>query len=226
MSWTNLGFAAFFCASLCQAFASEVSGRITIEKSAIRRTVPLAVYDLRGMAIPEDASGRRSADEFQRVAIWLESSAPSTAAPVNVKMQQRNRHFEPELLVIPVGSRVDFPNSDPIFHNIFSLSGTQSFDLGYYSEGRSRSVNFPRAGIVQVYCHVHPDMHGVIVVTASRWSGKPAQDGKFSWANVPAGKYRLSVWQKSVGVIHKSVVVPEAGPVHVNVALPEEDPEH
>ena len=85
-------------------------------------------------------------------------------------MQQRNLRFDPDLLIVPTGSKVLFPNLDPVFHNIFSLSRTQTFDLGYYAEGKSREVVFSRPGIVQVYCHVHPEMYGVVVVTPSRWS--------------------------------------------------------
>ncbi len=210
----------------CNAFASDVSCKITIEKAITKKTVALAVYDLRGMAVPDGASTHQNSNEFNRIAVWLDSPAPSAASPVTATMQQQDRRFEPALLVVPVGSTVNFPNLDPIFHNIFSLSRTQSFDLGYYSEGKSRSVRFPREGVVQVYCHVHPNMHAVIVVNSSSWSGKPREDGTFSWTGVPAGKYRLLVWQKSLGSVHKTVIVPKDGSVHVDIALPEEDPEN
>ncbi|MGI8961892.1 MAG: hypothetical protein ACR2IV_19465 [Bryobacteraceae bacterium] len=128
--------------------------------------------------------------------------------------------------MIPVGSAVEFPNFDAIFHNIFSLSHTQAFDLGYYPKGQSRIVKFPRAGIVQVYCHVHPNMYAAIVVTSSRWSGKPANDGSFSWPDVPPGTYRLMIWQKFVGIFRRDVVVPATGDVSINVAIPVEEPEN
>jgi hypothetical protein len=138
-------------------------------------------------------------------------------------MGQHDRRFEPELIIVPTGSKVSFPNLDPIFHNIFSLSRTQSFDLGYYSEGKIREVAFPKAGIVQVYCHVHPEMYGVIVVASSRWTAKPSVDGSFNWSNVSPGKYKLMLWQRSAGLVHKNVTVPPTGTVQVKLRLPEEN---
>jgi plastocyanin len=223
---TNRFIVALLCTSCWTVLGSEISGRITLEKRFTRKTVAPAIYDLRGVTLPGDRSTAESSGQYERVAIWLESSEASPAAPISASMQQRNRRFEPELLVVPVGSTVEFPNGDPIFHNIFSLSRTQSFDLGYYSEGRSRRVTFPRPGIVQVYCHVHPNMYGAIAVTSSRWSGKPGPDGTFRWSNVVPGKYTFTLWQKSLGVLHRSVVVPESGSVHLNVAIPEADPEN
>jgi hypothetical protein len=140
-------------------------------------------------------------------------------------MQQQNRQLEPELLVLPVGSTVNFPNLDPIFHNIFSLSKAQPFDLGYYPKGKTKSVTFPHSGIVQVYCHVHPNMYGAIVVTSSRWFGKPAADGTFSWQDVPPGKYRLMIWQKFAGLFRRDLVIPESGSAGIRIAI-QDEPEY
>ena len=182
-----------------------------------------AVYDLREVAVSEDSMSHDGGNAFERIAIWLESPRVITTATTAATLQQKGKHFEPDLTVIPTGSTINFPNADPVFHNIFSLSRTQSFDLGYYSGGHSRSVTFPRAGIVQVYCHLHPQMHAVIIVASTPWAGKPRPDGTFSWTNVPPGIYKLNVWQKSVGLLHKTIVVPEAGSVHSDISLPNED---
>jgi plastocyanin len=222
MCWRPICVVALACIFCYSAAASAVSGKITVENKLTKKNVAGAIYDLRGIAIPETQSGHGSSNEFERVAVWLEGPNLSKPSPVTVKLQQRNKRFEPDLLVIPIGSTVEFPNLDPMFHNIFSLSRTQSFDLGYYAKGRSRSVSFPRAGVVQVYCHVHPEMHAVIIVTSSPWSGKPRQDGTFSWADISPGNYKLYVWQRSVGLIHRTVSVPQTGDVFLNIALPEE----
>jgi plastocyanin len=158
---------------------------------------------------------------FGRVAIWL-AGGPDLAAPTTSTMQQRNLHFDPDLLIVPTGSKVLFPNLDPVFHNIFSLSRTQPFDLGYYAEGKSRQVVFSRAGIVQVYCHVHPEMYGVIVVTPSRWTSKPAPDGTFTFADVPPGKYQVVIWQHSAGLVSRNISVPSTGGVRVSFRIPDE----
>jgi len=110
--------------------ASQVSGKITIEKRVTKKTVAIAVYDLRGMAVRDGVSAGQNSNEFDRIAVWLDSAVASAASPVTATVQQQNRRFEPDLLVIPVGSTVNFPNLDSIFHNVFSLLLTQSFDLG------------------------------------------------------------------------------------------------
>jgi plastocyanin len=223
---TGVCVGALLFANSSNGLASGVSGKIVLQRKPRKQVLAPAVYDLRGMAMSDQRSARELANEFDRVAVWLESDHDEPGPPAKATMQQRNRHFEPELLVIPIGSAVEFPNFDPIFHNIFSLSHTQSFDLGYYPNGQSRMVKFLRTGIVQVYCHVHPNMYAAIVVTSSRWSGKPAQDGTFSWPNVPPGKYRLMIWQKFVGVFRKDVLVPETGDVAINISIPVEEPEN
>jgi plastocyanin len=212
---------AVFCIAMPTCSASEVHGTITIQKGSAKVLGP-SVYDLRGMAAFTAAPPAKETNLFERVAVWLEGGAVPAVPPANATIQQHNQRLEPSLVIIPVGSTVEFPNQDPVFHNIFSLSRTQAFDLGYYAEGHSRTVKFVRPGIVQVYCHVHPNMYAAVIVTSSPWFGKPSAEGEFSWPDVPLGKYRLCVWQKSMGVVHKDVVVGSAGSVRVNVAIPEE----
>jgi plastocyanin len=204
------------------ATAGEISGQIIIDRSFNTRTIAPGVYELRGASTRGRTANHDQANEYDRVAVWLEpenGDAPA-AAPLASSIQQRDRRFDPELVVVPVGSTLTFPNEDPIFHNIFSLSRTQSFDLGYYPKGQSRSVKFQRAGVVQVYCHVHPNMYAAIVVTSSPWFGKPAPDGTVFWKEIPAGKYRMMAWHKVAGLFRTDVVVPESGQVNVRFSIP------
>jgi plastocyanin len=199
---------------------ATVRGTIVVSKKVSRKTVTPVAYDLRGTAVNDAHPQSEAGNEFEKVALWLEPDAPMQPAPVTATMQQRNRRFEPGLLIIPAGSTVEFPNGDPIFHNVFSLSHTQPFDLGYYADGRSKSVRFTRPGIVQVYCLVHPGMYGVVVVTTTPWSGKPSGDGAYSLPDVPAGHYDLMLWQRVVGLVRKKVAVPETGVVQVDFQIP------
>lgn len=209
------------CLLASRVAATEVTGTVVLEKSTFRKTVGPAVYDMRGMtASPTQL--KQEAGPFHRVAVWLEPSETVSVAPGTAAMRQSGRHFDPDFIVVPVGSKIDFPNLDPIFHNIFSLSRSQTFDLGYYSEGKSRSVIFSHPGVVQVYCHIHPGMYGVIVVTPTVWSAVPSDDGSFGWTNIPPGRYRLNVWQKTSGLVKKRLNVPASGTVHMTVALPDE----
>ena len=140
--------------------------------------------------------------------------------PVTEVLNQQGARFEPDLIVIPIGSTVQFPNSDPIFHNVFSLSKAQAFDLGYYPQGQSRTVKFNNPGVVQVYCHIHANMYAAIVVTASPWFEKPSADGSFSFSNVPPGRYRLTAWHKIAGLHKVDIEVPESGSAEVNIRVP------
>lgn len=202
--------------------ASQVRGRIAVEPKMARKTLAPAVYELRGISVPNRTLPSGGNPTALRVAIWLDGPRLSSPAPVRVAMRQQDRRLVPDVLIVPVGSTVEFPNLDPIFHNIFSLSPTRSFDLGYYPEGKSRNVIFSRTGIVQVYCHIHPEMYGVVVVTSSQWFARPASDGTFLWPDVPPGTYRLMIWQKSAGIMARNLSVPDSGTVDVRIALPEE----
>jgi plastocyanin len=203
---------------------AEISGVVKVDSKLTKRPLVSAVYDLRGMAAPQTGKAPHDQQGVGRVAVWLEGSGlPGT--PVTAKMDQRGRRFDPDMLIVPVGSRVTFPNLDPIFHNIFSLSKTQPFDLGFYAEGKIRDVQFTRTGIVQIYCHVHPEMYAVVVVTPNAWFARPDRDGMFGWKNVPPGKYRVGIWQRSAGLIHRAVTLHDGEDAHLTLSLPDETSE-
>lgn len=200
--------------------AGDISGHALIVKRMTKKALPPAVYDLRGTAMPAGITDTEPVNEFDRMVVMLEGGKASSRPPQTAVIEQRNGRFEPDLVVVPVGSTVQFPNADPIFHNVFSLSHAQSFDLGFFPKGQSRSVKFSREGIVQVYCHIHANMYAAIVVTASPWYGRPAADGDFSWNNVPPGHYRVVVWHKIAGTFHTEVDVPENGKAEVTIRVP------
>jgi len=106
-------------------------------------------------------------------------------------MAQEGTAFEPNLLVVPVGGVVSFPNHDPIFHNVFSYSATKSFDLGRYPKGETRTVTFSDPGIVRVFCEIHPSMYASIIVSPSPWYTLVPSGSEFRFTDLPAGKYRI-----------------------------------
>ncbi len=221
-----LQFAAAACLLLTQAaFAGEIFGKVLITRKLTRKTFAPVGYNLRGVAAPAGPQLPDSTNEFSRVIVLLERDDLAPKPPVTGVIQQTNRRFEPELLVVPVGSTVVFPNSDPIFHNVFSFSKAKEFDLGYYPKNQSRSVKFARSGIVQIYCHIHPNMYAAVVVTASRWHAKPKEDGSFSWTGVPPGKYRLVAWHKAAGLFQKEIVVAGTGETTVSIQVPVQETE-
>lgn len=116
-----------------------------------------------------------------------------------VVMDQREVKFIPRVLAVPVGSTVNFLNSDKTFHNVFSTSEAKKFDLGLYSPGRSRSVTFDKPGVVKILCHVHPHMEAYIVVKEHPSFGVTDSRGNYQLENVPLGKLRLEIWHPEFG---------------------------
>lgn len=103
---------------------------------------------------------------------------------------------------------------------MFSLSKAKLFDLGYYPAGQSRTVKFERAGVVQVYCHLHAQMNAAILVVPSAWHTKPQKDGSFSLSDIPAGTQTLVAWHKSAGFFKRKVELSENGSVEINLTIP------
>lgn len=139
--------------------------------------------------------------------IWLTpvpgaAPDPSVAAPspsANVRLIQKNKSFEPHILVVPAGSSVEFPNHDPFFHNVFSLFEGKRFDLGLYEAGTTRMVRFDRPGISYIFCNIHPEMSAVVITLATPLYAISTRDGQLSLPNVPYGRYRLHVWSEGMG---------------------------
>ena len=207
-------------------WAGDVSGRAVVTKRLSKKSVSPIVYNLRGTAPPAAASDSEAVNEFDRMVVILEGGSAPPKPPVTGVLDQRNLRFNTGLIVIPVGSTVEFPNSDAIFHNVFSLSKTQPFDLGFYPRGQSRSIKFNHAGIVQVYCHIHANMYAAIVVTDSQWFAKPAPDGSFSFDGVPPGHYRLTAWHNVAGLHAVELTVPQTGKVDVTIRVPVDVEQH
>jgi len=143
-------------------------------------------------------SARRHPD-YSGVVVWLEPLAGPPvipAAAVRARMIQKNKTFTPHVLAISVGTTVDFPNFDPIFHNAFSNYNGQVFDIGLYPPGTSRSLAFRREGVVRVFCNIHPTMSAVIVVLKSPYFATSDKSGGYAIPSVRAGSYRLHVFDE------------------------------
>lgn len=133
------------------------------------------------------------------VVVWLSPlSRPSPpAVPVSghaPQLVQRNKAFEPHVLVVQAGTTVEFPNKDPFFHNVFSLFNGKRFDLGLYEAGSSKGVRFDRVGVSFLFCNIHEEMSAVIVAVDSPYFALSDRAGQISIANVPDGAYQMHVW--------------------------------
>lgn len=124
----------------------------------------------------------------------LQPPVPSMAHP---RLTQHNKSFSPHLLVVPVGSLVEFPNRDPFFHNVFSLFEGKRFDLGLYEAGTTRNVRFDKPGISYIFCNIHAEMSAVVVALATPYYGISNKAGEILIPHVPAGRYTLRVWYET-----------------------------
>jgi plastocyanin len=178
--------AAFFVASgpaQSNAAADTPSAEITGEVTLVQGSA----------SHPSDAS---------QVVVWLvpleaPQKAHSLVERSHYRLVQRNKRFEPGLLVIPVGSVVDFPNADPWFHNVFSLYRGKRFDLGLYQAGAQRSVHFDRVGPSYLFCNIHPEMTGVVLAIDSELFAISDKAGHYSISGVLPGKYVVRVWYEN-----------------------------
>jgi len=112
------------------------------------------------------------------------------------RLVQKNKSFAPHLLVVPVGTAVEFPNHDPFFHNVFSLFDGKRFDLGLYEAGSARLVHFDRPGISYIFCNIHPEMSAVVIALNTPWHATTDGSGRISIATVPYGRYMLHAWSE------------------------------
>src|SRR5258706_12121510 len=145
--------------------------------------------------------------------VYRESRATVTTAakPVTLEIAITDKTYAPHVVVVPVGSTVRFPNHDPFNHNVFSVSEPNSFDLGLYGRGEAKSYTFTHAGLVRVYCNVHPRMVAYVLVMENRYFAQPGNDGTFAIDNVPSGRYRLHVWHERIASEVIKDVSPDGG---------------
>ncbi len=149
---------------------------------------------------------------MEETLVWLEPAGKSSPRKAeNVTMTTRGKTLLPHVLAIPVGSTVQFPNDDPISHNLFSLSSGNNFDLGLYRRGTGKAYTFKSAGLVNVYCNVHPTMSAVIHVMATPYYTFTDATGAFSLADVPPGSYTLMAWNEQGGLTQSKLDVPAGG---------------
>jgi hypothetical protein len=125
----------------------------------------------------------------------------------------------PHVLAITTGTTVDFTNSDRIYHNVFSLSKTEPFDLGRYAVGHSRARRFDHPGIVRVFCDIHSHMNAFILVFSHPFFAITDADGRYHIDNVPAGTYNVIAWNEGVSSDPRSVTVPDAGAADLDFTL-------
>ncbi|HEY5925734.1 MAG TPA: hypothetical protein VIV11_28805 [Kofleriaceae bacterium] len=165
-------------------------------------------------------AGKPKADK-KGVVVYLENVAGTVAKPKkSAVIRQREKQFDPPLTIVVKGTTVDFPNEDKIFHNVFSVSRPARFDLGLYKSGTAKSVEMKRAGTVDVYCNIHPEMIAKVKVLENGYYTITGSDGKFEIGNVPPGEYPVVAWLPTGDEVKGTVTVKagEAADVKLEVS--------
>jgi plastocyanin len=223
MSLVNWRVAAALVALLAPGQPSPtgtVTGHIRLTTRV--RGTPLAsnAYQPRNIGRHDPAS----TPEIKNVVVYVKGAPVRGPLPASrYSIEQRNETFVPRVLAITTGSVVEFPNGDPFFHNVFSLSGAASFDLGRYPRGHSKERQFIKPGLVKVYCHIHSHMSASILVLDHPYFAVPEPDGAFTLPNVPAGRYTIVGWHERVGERSGAIDVAAGKSASIDLSLPVED---
>jgi plastocyanin len=177
-------------------------------------------------ATPTRANGQdlvgtvRAAGQLAKnVVVWLDvPRAARSEPPPTIVMDQRNLRFVPHVLAVPVGTVVEMPNSDRVFHNVFSFHDGKVFDLGLYPVGTSKTVTFDKPGLSRIFCNIHPDMGAYVVAVDSDVYAVSDGRGRFVMASVGEGSYTYHAWRPGADTVTGTLVVAPGRPVEI--ALP------
>lgn len=202
--------------------SGTIAGRVKLTTRVKGAALPSTAYPTRAVGTADT----HLIPEIKNVVVYLKDVAFRGAlAPANAQLRQEHETFAPHVVAVTRGSTVDFPNDDPIFHNVFSLSSAASFDLRRYPRGQSRSWQFTKPGIVKVYCHIHSHMSATILVLDHPYFTVPETDGTFTLANVPPGEYTVVGWHERVGERRAPVRVERGKTSTLDLSLPVEGPQ-
>jgi plastocyanin len=158
--------------------------------------------------------------ELRNVVIFFADLPATKGGAGRASIAQKDEQFVPHVVAVTVGSSVAFPNEDPFFHNVFSLSRGATFNLGRYPSGSSRSKVVTRPGIIKVFCEIHSHMSAVIRVFDHPWFTTPNDEGAFSIDGVPAGEHMLVAWHERIGERRDKVTIRPGAATTITFTLP------
>jgi hypothetical protein len=194
----------------------RIEGRV-VTTVPVSTAPPSGAYGARRI----EAAPVRKESELGNVIVFIQDAPKMSPLPLRgARILQESETFVPRVVAITRGSTVDFPNGDPFFHDVFSLSRSGTFDLGSYPRGQTKSHQFKKAGLVKVYCHIHSHMSASIMVFDHTFFTIPKADGGFTIDEVPAGTYKVSAWHERIGDTSQDVKVDAGRASDIQFALP------
>jgi plastocyanin len=160
-----------------------------------------SVYEVTVQVRLVPACSAGPSEDSNQVVVWLVPTKAGQVARLHTEPRyrifQHHKMFEPRLLVVPAGNVVEFPNHDPWFHNVFSVSRSRRFDLGLNEAGAQKAVTFDRTGVSYLFCNIHPKIMAIVLTVDSADFGVSDKTGHISIGNVPPGRYVLHVWYEN-----------------------------
>ena len=202
-----------------QAQPGRLMGRVTLTTASSARSTS-SVYDRRSVS-----PRAKTLPESRNVVIYFDGiAALSDLAAMKASIAQKDEQFVPHVVAVTAGSSVAFPNDDPFFHNVFSLSRGSTFNLGRYASGVTRSRTFSRPGIVKVFCELHSHMSAVVRVFDHPWFTIPDEQGAFAITDVPSGEHTVVAWHERIGERRDRVTIRPGQTTDVSFTLPVLEP--
>ena len=199
-------------------YAGDITGNVkSVGKEQADEDVKDGKYDSRKYKFIE----RMNYGSLTDYIVYIDQKIPGTRPPekpVQVVIQ-KNATFTPHVLPIMVGTTVEWPNHDDIYHNVFSMSEVKPFDLGLYKNGEVKRVLFDKPGRVDVFCSIHTKMNCIILVLENPYFATTDSKGNYRISGVPPGTYTLKAWHERLPAQSSQITVPSTGDVVVNFVL-------
>jgi len=200
------------------AAAGEIVGKVRAEgKPEAKEDLTNGSYESRKYKFLD----RVEYDQMRDFVVYIDQPMPRSkppSSPVQVIIQ-KDGTFRPHVLPILVGSTVEWPNRDTIYHNVFSMSDAKPFDLGLYKNRQVKRVTFDKPGRVDVFCSIHTRMSCIILVLENPYFASTNSDGAYRIADLPAGTYRVKAWHERLPPQVKEITVPEVGEAVLDFVL-------
>jgi plastocyanin len=207
----------------------RIAGKVEVSSALVSRRPRFRIYASAGPGAvpPAPTEGDDLARELGNVVVYLvpDSARPAVIRPkpldkATAVMAQRGERFEPHVLPVVQGTRVEFPNHDDVYHNVFSLSSASAFDLGRFPKGQAKDVIFRKPGLVQVFCHIHSDMSGIVLVLPNGLYAAPSKSGDYDIDGVPPGEYVITGWHERTKPVTQRIRVVAGETTTINFSLP------
>jgi plastocyanin len=204
--------------TLPRVATGRIEGQVLLSQTLTSRRPRFRIYSDPG---PGSRPPAREGEEMRNVVLYVQrATVPGSIEPARATMAQRDEQFQPHVLPVYLGTTVEFPNVDDVFHNVFSLSSAKTFDLGRFPKGSSKSVVFDKSGSVQVFCHIHSDMSAIVLVLENPYFATPSDAGKYVIDGVPPGDYTVVGWHERVKPITRTVRVVAGETVRLDFNIP------